>query len=146
MQTPSAQLPQPATAPGFLQSSNFWTAVVMAVGGLFVGFPEGLGEQFVAELFALLGTGKLLREYIKSRPAVNAGEAVNRSNWWNYIGVIITSIVPMIPGEFIDSLQNVLSNLLSSNWQGVLVALFSIATILYNLFQSKNKEPETGNA
>lgn len=119
---------------------------MLAVGGLFVGFPEDLGQSIVSQIFALIGSGKLLHEYFKAQPKLDAGAAVNRSNWWNYIGVILTSIIPALPLEFIDSLQDVLSNLLSSNWQGVLVALFSIATILYNLFKSKEKVPTPKDA
>lgn len=125
----------------FLKSSNFWTAVVLAIGGLFVGFQEELGSNLVISVFGLLASGKAVREYFKTKPAVDAGKAVNNSNWWNYIATIVTAFVPQLPGEFFSGMQELLSNLLTSNWQGVLVALFSIATILYNLFQSKNKVP-----
>lgn len=125
----------------FLKSSNFWTAVVLAVGGLFVGFQPELGSGLVVQVFGLLASAKAVREYFKQDVVVDAGGAVNNSNWWNYIAVIVTSFIPSLPGEFFDSLQNVMTELINGNWQGVLVALFSLATILYNLFQSKKKEP-----
>ncbi len=125
----------------FLKSSNFWTAIVLAIGGLFVGFPEEAGATIVNQLFALLGTGKLLHEYFKTRPQADYKGAVNRSNWWNYIGVIVTTAIPALPGNFTDGLEDLFRSLLSANWQGVLIALFSLATILYNLFQSKDKKP-----
>lgn len=126
---------------GFLRSSNFWTAVVLAIGGLFVGFQPELGIDLVMQAFGLFAVGKAFREYFATKPKVDAGQAVNNSNWWNYIATIVTAFLPQLPGEFFDSLQEVMSNLLAGNWQGVLVALFSIATILYNLFQSKEKVP-----
>lgn len=125
----------------FLKSSNFWTAVMLAIGGIFVGFPQDAGAVVAEQFFALLGTGKLLHEYFKTKPGTDVNGAVNRSNWWNYIAVILTSAIPAIPGSLINDLQTFLSSLLSSNWQGVLVALFSIATILFNLFKSKEKLP-----
>ena len=125
----------------FLRSSNFWTAVVLAVGGLFVGFQPQLGTDLVMQAVGLLAVGKALREYFKTKPKVDAGKAVNNSNWWNYIATIVTAFLPQLPGEFFEAMQEVMSNLLAGNWQGMLVALFSIATILYNLFQSKDKQP-----
>lgn len=126
----------------FLQSSNFWTNVVLAVGGLFVGFQPELGADLVIQLFGFLAAAKAVRTYFRNKPEVDAGAAVNNSNWWGYVATVVTSFVPSLPGEFFDSIQEVVSSLMGGNWQGALVALFSIATILYNLFQSKNKTPE----
>lgn len=128
-----------------LTSSNFWTAVILAIGGLFVGFPEDAAVSGVEYIFALVAAGKSLRDYFKMKPEIDAGAAVNRSNWWNYIGTIFVALAPNIPIEIIDRVQDAAVAALSSNWQGILVALFSIATIIYNLVQS-SKEASTEDA
>jgi hypothetical protein len=126
----------------FLKSSNFWTAVVLAIGGLFAGFNPEVGTDLVIKIFGLLASAKVLREYFKTKPALEPGKAVNNSNWWNYIATIVTAFIPAIPLPIFDHLQELMVNLINGNWQASLVALFSISTILYNLFQSKKKEPE----
>lgn len=113
---------------------------------LFVGFPEEAATSGIEYLFAFLASGKALREYFKRKPEVDAGAAVNNSNWWNYIATIAVAIGPNIPLELFDSLQDAAVAAISSNWQGILVALFSIATIIYNLVQSKKKVPEEAPA
>lgn len=123
----------------FWESSNFWTAVFLFMGGLFVGFPEGEARIAVTSLFSLVAAVKAIREYFTElKPKADIGQAVNRSNWWNYLGTIVVAIVPALPVEAIDHLQHIATNIVGKNWQGALVSLFSLVTILYNLYW-KNK-------
>lgn len=119
----------------WFESSNFWTALVLAVGGFFVDFPEEQGHNAVMAIFALLASVKAIREYFTElKPKSDVEEAVNKSNWWNYIATIAVSIVPSLPVEAIDQLQNVATNAVGGNWQGALIGLISLGTILYNVF------------
>lgn len=121
----------------FLSSSNFWTALVLLVGGLFVGFPEDVGSVLVSQFFALLASGKLLHEFFKNRPRIKIGAAVNRSNWWNYLGVVLVSVIPELPIDFVVHVEQAARAAIGGNWQGVMIASLSIVTIIINLLRSK---------
>lgn len=126
----------------FWESSNFWTAVALIIGGLFVGFPVEDAEGGVLNLFGIVGAFKAVREYFKQyKPKADIEKAINSSNFWNYIGVVVVSIVPNIPAGFIENIQELVVSAVGQNWQGVLVALFSIATIIFNI---SKKSPEPG--
>lgn len=121
-----------------LTSSNFWTAVALAIAGFFVGFPEDAATNGVEYVVGIIGAVKAIREYFKQygvKPDIE--HAVNSSNFWNYISVIVVTLVPTIPVEMIDSVRDVAVNIIGQNWQGVLVGVFSLVTILYNVFWKK---------
>lgn len=121
----------------FYTSSNFWTFVVLTIGALFVGFPEGAAKETVSAVFALIAAGKGLQEWIKNRPAFKPATAINQSNFWGYLATAVTAAVPIIPLEAFDYLQDAIAAAIGGNWQGIFTALIGLATIVYNLVKPK---------
>lgn len=119
----------------FWQSTNFWTAVLLAVGALFVGFPEGAARDTVAALFALIASSGIIRNFVKEGVGFD-WKQIKTANFWNYVATAITAIVPQIPAELFSRLQELATHLVGGNWQGILVSVFSIATILYHLVKN----------
>lgn len=117
----------------FWQSSNFWTAVVLLAGGFFIGFPEETGSEGVNLVFMLLAVGKTLRNFFKNSVS-EWRKWINDANFWNYFTVIAVSIVPTLPDGTVEAVQQIATNLVGANWQGVIIGVFSLATILYKIF------------
>ena len=90
----------------FWQGTNFWIALVLAVGGLFVGFPEGDARNIVGGVFALIASAGALREKLKGAAIVNWKDWIRSTNTWNYIGAAIVAIVPALPGDFFLRLRD----------------------------------------
>ncbi len=123
----------------FWQSSNFWIAVSLAVGGFFIGFPEDEARNLVGNLFATIGSVGILRNFFKNSPKPDWTQA-GKLNFWNYIATIVTAIIPnQLPPELFTSLQSVAESLLGKNWNGVVMGLFSVGTILYYAISNRNK-------
>lgn len=118
------------------QSANFWTAIVLAAGGIFVGFPESDARNIVAALFGLISGGMLIREKLKGLKS-DWKTWLRSANTWNYIATAVVAVVPSIPAELFTALRNLADAALGGNWQGVAAAAFSIATILYYLLRPK---------
>lgn len=116
----------------FWQSTNFYIALILAVGGLFVGFPEDAARELVGQVFALIASGAAIRNWAK-----NAGKPViarlGGANFWNYVATVVLALVPAFPPEMFDALQQLAANVIGQNWQGVIMAVFSIATIVYKI-------------
>lgn len=126
-------------------SSNFWTqvamiftAAVMMVGGLFTGFTEELGQEVVAAVLGIFAAFKAVREWLKTKPDLDLEGAVNRSNFWDYVATVVIGLVPAIPGELIDSLEQLMQAIFGGSFQAILIAAFSLLTIIYNTFIRKN--------
>lgn len=115
----------------FWQGTNFWIALILAVGGLFVGFPEGDARNIVGGVFALIASAGALREKLKGAATVNWKDWIRSTNTWNYIGAAVVAIVPALPGDFFLRLRDLIDAILGGNWQGIVTAVFSIATMLY---------------
>lgn len=122
------------------QSTNFWTALVLAFGGLFIGFPDGPARNIVGSLFAVIAGGAALREYLKTAQ-VDWKAWIRSTNTWNYLAAAATAIVPNIPADLFNRLRDLADAVLGGNWQGIVTALFSIGTILYYLFRPKAPAP-----
>lgn len=116
------------------QSSNFWTALVLMAGGFFVGFPEETASGFVGLIFAIIAGGKTLQNYL-TNANLDWRKWLNDANFWNYLGALLITIVPTLPVGLMDSLQNAVQAALGGNWQGMIIALFSLGTILYKVFK-----------
>ena len=101
----------------FWLSSNFYVNLIAIIGGLFAGWQTELGQEIVTQFIGIIASGKLVQEFIKSKPKFDAKEAVNRSNWWSYISMIIVSIVPTFSPEAVDSLRELTQNLVNGNFQ-----------------------------
>lgn len=121
----------------FYESANFWTAVVLAFGGLVVGFPADQAGETVAALFATIAGAMGIRERVKGA-TIDWKSWLQSVNTWNYIGAAVVAAIPAIPLELFDRLRVLAVAAIGGNWQGILTALFSIGTIIYYLTQ-KNK-------
>lgn len=117
----------------FWQSSNFWIALVLTIGGLWVGFPEGEAQGTVSALFALIASAGLLRNKLKDLQ-IDWRAWLSSKNTWNYLAAALTAAIPAIPLDLFDRLQDLATALIGGNWQGILTALFSIGTMLYYIF------------
>lgn len=124
------------TTTKWYQSANFWTAVILAAGGIFVGFPESDARNIVSALFGLISGGMLIREKLKGLKA-DWRTWLRSANTWNYIATAVIAVVPAIPADLFTQLRNLADAALGGNWQGIAAAVFSIATILYYLFRPK---------
>lgn len=120
----------------FYESANFWTAVVLAFGGLVVGFPEGQAAETVSYLFATIAGAMGIRERLKNA-TIDWKSWLTSTNTWNYIGAAAVAIVPNIPMDLFTRLRDLADAAIGGNWQGILTAMFSIGTIIYYLVKPK---------
>ena len=120
----------------FWQGTNFWVSLVLLIGGLFVGFPQGPAREIVAGVFALIGAVFAVREWAKSTE-IDFAAWVRSSNTWQYLATIITAILPTFPLALLDSGRGVVEAIFSGNLQGIIIAGLSFLTMLYNLFLKK---------
>jgi hypothetical protein len=119
----------------FWQGTNFWIALVLAFGGLFIGFPEGEARAIVAGVFGLIATAGAFREKLKGITNVPWKDWLRSPNTWNYIAAAVTAIVPILPVELFTRLRELIDALIGGNWQGIVTAVFSIATMLYYIIK-----------
>ena len=129
------------TEPKFWQGTNFWIALILAVGGLFVGFPEGEARAIVAGLFGLVAAAGAFREKLKGVTVVPWRDWLRSPNTWNYIAAAVTATLPALPVDFFQRLRDLIDALLGGNWQGVVTAVFSIATMLYYIIRGNGAKP-----
>jgi len=109
-------------------------AIVLLLGGLFVGFPEGEANKVVSALFALIGSVGALRVFFKNaelRPI----EWIQNTNTWNYISTIFIALFPVLTPEIFQSVRAVIEQAMGGNWQGIFTALISLGTIIWNIFK-----------
>lgn len=126
----------------FYQSTNFWISVLLAGGALFVGFPEGQARDLVASMFGLISAFGVVRNYFKTGPQFE-WKKFGSANFWNYVAAFVTAMVPVnLPPELFTSLQDMASAIIGGNWQGILVAVFSVASIVYHIIQSNTGPKE----
>ena len=128
------------TAPlKFWQGTNFWIAIVLAFGGLFIGFPEGEARNIVSGIFGLIATAGLFREKLKTAVKVDWKDWIRSPNTWNYIGAAVVAIVPALPSDFFTRVRDLIDAILGGNWQGIVTALFSIATMIYFIIKGPKR-------
>lgn len=117
----------------FYQSTNFWISVLLALGALFVGFPEGEAKNLVASMFGLISAFGVIRNYFKAGPQFD-WKKFGSVNFWNYVAAFLTAMVPVnLPPELFSRMQELAQAIIGGNWQGILVAVFSVASILYHI-------------
>lgn len=121
----------------FWQGTNFWIALVLAFGGLFIGFPENDARIIVSSIFGLIAAVGALREKLKGAGLVSWKEWIRSKNTWNYLSAVAIAIVPTIPADLFLRLRDLVDAALGANWQGVVTAVFSIATMIYYIFSNK---------
>jgi hypothetical protein len=126
----------------FWQSANFWIILTTGViGGFFVGFPREAVSAGIGALFALVYSGAILRDAFADLK-FDWKKAIGDKNWWNYLAGIIVMLIPSIPLEVFDQLAEIAAAALGGNWQGVLVGVFGLLTILYHIFIKKEPVPK----
>lgn len=116
-------------------STNFILAVLLLVGGLFVGFPKGEAEKVVASLFTLIGSVGAFRVFFKTAE-FSPIKWIQDSNTWNYLATIFIALFPVLTPEVFTALRAAIEAGMGGNWQGILTALISLATILWNVFKN----------
>lgn len=117
-------------------SSGFWNGLVLAVSGLFVGFPTGAASDAVSAIFALVTSGMAIRSGLSGKHPDWRAWLANK-NTWNYLGATIVAILPTVPVGLFQEIGNAVSAALGGNWQGILVAVFSIGTMIYYWLRPK---------
>lgn len=116
------------------QSSNFWTAAIMVVAGIFVGFTEEMAGTAVGSVFAIVAAGKALHNYFKDAKIDWKGWVLN-SNFVNYALIVITAFLPTFDPMLLQKLQQLAGAIFAGDVSGIIAAIFSLATILYNIFK-----------
>ena len=123
----------------FWQSANFWIILTTGVlGGFFVGFPSEAAGNAINALFALVYSGAILRDAF-SDLKFDWKKAIGDKNWWNYLAGIVISIISVIPLEVFQQLAEIATAAIGGNWQGVMVGVFGLLTILYHIFVKKER-------
>lgn len=120
----------------FWMSPNFILAVIIAVGGFFVGFPEGAAREAVTSLFALVGSAGVLYKFFKGKPGTQAKTWLGDANLWNYLYVIFAAISPTIAESLMGPAGEVVKNIVQGNWGGAIMAAISLVTIIIKIVQS----------
>lgn len=123
----------PTKSPSWL-STNFALNVILFIGGAFIGFSQGDATTGVGAVATLIGVVGAVREKIKG---VDIKGWLSNSNTWAYLGTIVVTFLPTLPTETFQHLGDLARNVIGGNWQGILVSLFSIGTILYQIFKPK---------
>lgn len=125
----------------FWQSTNFWIALTSLLGALVVGFDSELGQKFVMEVFAVFASGGMLRNFFKENGLKFDWTQVGTSNFWAQLGIIVTTVSgAVLPDELFNTLQEAAQAVFTQNWQALLVAMFSLATIIWNLVKDKGSK------
>lgn len=117
-------------APWWL-STNFALTFIMLIGGLFVGFDKVDAQTGVASIASLIAVFGAVREKVKG---LDVKAWLSNKNTWAYLGTIVVTFVPILPGELFQHLGSIAEAAIGGNYQGILVCLFSAIPIIYNLF------------
>lgn len=124
-----------------IKDQNFWLNLVLLVGGFWVGFNGEEATALVGHVFAVIGGVGALANFFKNAE-LDWRRWLSNANFWNYLAVLLVMLVPEIPSEVIDSVEQIVQALLSKNYQALIGALFTLATFLYKIFTTKKEEPD----
>ena len=116
-----------------VKGTNFWFSLVLLFGGLFIGFPENEARNAVSALFAVISSIFFFRGFFKNA-IFDVKNWLNDANTWNYIAAILISIIPNFPEDIVPSIGELIRAIHEGNTQGILIALFSLITIIAKLF------------
>jgi len=115
----------------FWQGTNFWVAFALLAAGLStVVIPDDLVRAVIMGASAFLSGLFLIREKVKGA-GIDLKAWLASKNTWNYLATVVIAIVPTIPADLFTRLHELATAILGGNWQGIVTALFSIATMLY---------------
>lgn len=121
-----------------LKSENFWSAIVMILAAIFIGFPTeaGLGAENL--IIGLLATVKAFVTWLKSGIETKP-KILEDTNFWYYLSAAAVAIIPGLPPELFSQAQAVVTNLISGEWQTALIAGIGLITILIKFFKKKEE-------
>lgn len=126
----------------FVQSPNFWLAVIILIGGFFIGFPQEEAGKAVAAIFALIGSGGIVLKYFRDKPKVAAKPWLQDANFWNYLSVVAISIAPGIAEAIIPAAQEVTMQVMRGNYGGAIMGAVSLITIVLKLVKAQKDKEE----
>lgn len=117
------------------KSEGFWASVIVLVSGFFVGFPIGDVQGAFGALVALIGAVWALRGKFKDVTPVTWKEWFAKPNTWAALVTVLVAIVPSIPVPLLDSIGQILRDIIGQNWQGVTMGVFALLNIILNLWK-----------
>lgn len=120
----------------FWQGTNFWVAAVLAIGGLWVGFPADDAKHSTELIVGALGGIFAIREKVKNLK-IDWKSWLKSANTWNYLATVFVALIPTIPIDLFQQLRNILEAAMGGNWQGIIAGVFSLGTILYYWLKPK---------
>lgn len=112
-------------------STNFALNLALLVAGIFLISQQQVtaAAAAIASIAAFVG---VVREALKTGPKWR--EWLLNSNTWVYLAAIVTTFLPTLPVEAFEQLGRLIASLLGQNYQGAVLAAFSLLNILYRYF------------
>lgn len=112
------------------QGTGFYIAAIMSVFGFFIGLQEQDVSGLVQYAFGIVGAGLAVRQKIK-KAGIDLKAWITNPNTMAYLGTAVVAIVPKIPIEIFDKLNEVIVALFNKNYSALIAGVFNIATIAY---------------
>lgn len=123
-----------------VKGTNFWFAVLLFLG-TFVGLTEGLAQQIMGTVMAMIATVGAVRIWIKNDFAFKGKENLNKdANMWNYLGQIFIILVPM-GGDVIPALAEVVDALVTKQYNLVISRGLTLLTVIFFLLRNRPTPP-----
>ena len=119
-----------------LENQNFWIAFVLMIGGFWMWRDSETTGDLVNKVFVVIAGVATIGNYIKDSD-FNFKEWIVNANFWNYLAVIVTMIIPTIPADGITAIQDLVTNLLGGNTEGLIASIFTLATFIYKVVTTK---------
>lgn len=119
-------------------STNFALNLALFAAGLFLISQQQVtaAAAAISSIAAFVG---VVREALKKGPQWR--EWLLDSNTWVYLAAIVTTFLPTLPIEVFEQLGRLIASLLGQNYQGAVLAAFTLLNILYRYFT--NPKPAT---
>lgn len=114
-----------------VKSTNFWIAIAMVATGLFANFPA-IQEDLINSGMLAVGVFSALRNYFKTGFKFDPERWLKDSNTWAHIGVIVSAVAPNIPEAVFQKIPGLMDQLFSGNYQGAVLTILGIFTIIFN--------------
>lgn len=112
-------------------STNFALNLALFAAGLFLISQQQVtaAAAAISSIAAFVG---VVREALKKGPQWR--EWLLDSNTWVYLAAIVTTFLPTLPIEVFEQLGRLIASLLGQNYQGAVLAAFTLLNILYRYF------------
>lgn len=128
-----------------IKNQNFWIAVSLIIGGFWVGFNNEEATNLVMNIFAVVAGVGFFANYFKDAKT-EVKKWVQNANFWTYLSVIVTNLIPDFPAEALTAVQEIVINIFGQNWQGVLSGVFTLITFIYKVVTTREEEGTDGEA